>query len=187
VALDQSVEDARPYIERAAPRHPSLVDTEHIVADLFNVINVPTMIWIDERGRIVRPNDVQFGTDTFVALTGRPSAPFLAAIRAWVLGGEGALAPEAVRAHQLLPGREQQEARAEFTLAWHLHRAGRREPADRHFRRAGELAPGDWTIRRGSLPIRGIDPMGSEEFLALWHEGAPRYPAAPLPAGGTRT
>src|SRR5207248_9254942 len=73
VALDKSFEDARPYIERAAPGHPALVDTEHVTADLFNIINVPTMIWIDERGRIVRPNDVQFGTDTFVALTGRPS------------------------------------------------------------------------------------------------------------------
>ena len=79
VALDKSAEDARPYIERAAPRHPALVDTEHVTADLFNIINVPTMIWIDEHGRIVRPNDVQFGTDLFVALTGRPSEPFLAA------------------------------------------------------------------------------------------------------------
>ena len=81
----------------------------------------------------------------------------------------------------MLPTPEQQEGRAEFTLAWHLHRAGQREAAERHFRRAGELAPGDWTIRRGSLPIRGIDPMASEEFLALWQEGAPRYPAPALP------
>src|SRR5207245_1975835 len=91
------------------------------------------------------------------------------------------LAPDEIRAHQLLPTREQQEARAEFTLAWHLHRAGRHDAAERHFRRAGELAPRDWTIRRGSLPIRGIDPMASEEFLALWQEGAARYPAPPLP------
>jgi len=139
------------------------------------------MIWIDERGRIVRPNDVQFGTDLFVALTNRPSAPFLAAVRAWVDGGEGVLAAEDVRAHQLLPSAAQQTARAEFTLAWHLHRAGRRDAAERHFKRAGELAPRDWTIRRGSLPIRGIDPMASEEFLALWQEGTPTYPAAPLP------
>jgi len=139
------------------------------------------MIWIDENGRIVRPNDVRFGTDLFVALTGRPAAPFLTAIRAWVRDGTGVLSAEDIRARQVLPTREQQEARAEFTLAWHLHRAGRREAAERHFRRAGELAPGDWTIRRGSLPIRGIDPMASEEFLALWQEGAPRYPSAPLP------
>jgi len=139
------------------------------------------MIWIDEGGRIVRPNDVRFGTDMFVALTNRPSAPFLAAIRGWVNEGTGVLSRDEIRAHQLLPTREQQEARAEFTLAWHLHRHGRAEAAEKHFRRAGELAPRDWTIRRGSLPIRGIDPMASEEFLALWQEGAPSYPAPPLP------
>jgi hypothetical protein len=181
VALDKSPDDARPYIERAAPTHPALIDSEHTTADLFNIINVPTMIWIDEAGRIVRPNDVQFGTDTFVALTGRPSEPFLAAVRAWVRDGRGALPAEQVRAHQLLPASEQQQARAEFTLAWYLQRAGHTDAAERHFQRAGELAPQDWTIRRGSLPIRGIDPMASAEFLALWQEGAPRYPAAPLP------
>jgi hypothetical protein len=141
-------------------------------------------VWIDEVGRIVRPNDVQFGTDLFVALTGRPSGPFLAAVRAWVREGKGVLRPDEIRAHQVLPSADQQRARAEFTLAWHLHRAGHTEAADRHFRRAGELAPGDWTIRRGSLPIRGIDPMASEEFLALWQEGPPRYPAPELPGTG---
>lgn len=176
VAFDQSADAARPYIERAHPTHPALIDSEHVVADLFNVVNVPTMIWIDERGRIVRPNDAQFGTDTFVALTGRPSAPFLAAIRRWVLHDAGALPADAVREDQVLPSREQQEARAEFTLAWYLYRRGQTEAAARHFERAGTLAPGDWTIRRGSLPIRGIDPFSSPEFLELWQEGAPRYP-----------
>jgi hypothetical protein len=180
IALDQSPEAARPYIERAAPRHPAVIDSEHMTAELFNIINVPTMIWVDEDGMIVRPNDVRFGTDMFAAFGAPPSAPFLAAVRAWVNDGAGALPAERVRAHQLLPTPEQQQARAEFTLAWHLHRAGRREAAERHFLRAGELAPRDWTIRRGSLPIRGIDPMQSPEFLELWQEGAPAYPAAPL-------
>jgi len=163
-----------------------VIDSEHIAADRFNIINVPTMIWIDEQGRIVRPNDVQFGTDLFVAFSGRPSEPFLAAIRAWVTRGTGGLSPEEIRPHQVLPTREQQAARAEFTLAWHLHKHGHAAAAERHFRRAGELAPGDWTIRRGSLPIRGIDPMASEEFLALWQEGAPRYPAPPLPGAESK-
>ena len=97
IALDKSPEDARPYIERAAPRHPALIDSEHVTADLLNIINVPTMIWIDEDGRIVRPNDVQFGTDMFVAITNRPSGPFLAAVRAWVNDGSGVLSPEEIR------------------------------------------------------------------------------------------
>jgi hypothetical protein len=184
VALDQDPESARPYVERARPTHPSLVDSEHVVADLYHVINVPTVVWIDEAGRVVRPNDAQFGTDTFTQFHGKQSAPFLAAVRRWVREGDGALAGADARAHQLLPSAGTQLARAHFTLAWHLHRAGRRDASERHFRRAGELSPNDWTIRRGSMPIRGIDPMGPE-FFALYREwdaaGKPGYPAPPLP------
>jgi hypothetical protein len=183
VALDQAVEAARPWIEAAQPTHPSLVDPEHVVADLYGVINVPTVIWIDEAGRIVRPCDVQFGTDTFKMFSGKESGPFLAALRRWVDTGAGALAADEVRRHQKLPTREDQAARAEFTLAWHLQRAGRAEAAERHFVRAGALSPHDWTIRRGSMPIRGIDPMGPV-FFDLAREwdaaGRPSYPAVPL-------
>jgi hypothetical protein len=180
VALDQDPEDARPYIERARPTHPSVIDTEHVVAELYHVVNVPTMVWIDEGGRIVRPNDAQFGTDTFTQFHGKKSAPYLAALRAWVREDRGALAPEAVRRHQLAPTRETQLARAERALAWWLHRRGRREAAERHFALAGELSPRDWTIRRGSMPIRGVNPMGPD-FFQLFQEGVPRYPMEALP------
>jgi hypothetical protein len=70
VALDMDAEASRPWIEAARPTHPSLVDPRHVVADLFNMVNVPTVVWIDERGRIARPNDVAFGTDTFRHITG---------------------------------------------------------------------------------------------------------------------
>lgn len=184
VALDRDFEDPRPFIERAAPTHPSLIDTEHVVADLYHVINVPTVVWIDETGRIVRPNDAQFGTDTFTQFHGKRSAPFLEAVRGWVRSGRGALAPDELRGQQLLPTETDQLARAEFTLAWHLHRAGRSEAAERHFLRAGELSPHDWTIRRGSMPIRGIHPMGPKffELYAEWKAaGSPGYPVGPLP------
>jgi hypothetical protein len=180
VALDRSPEDARPYIERARPTHPSVIDSEHRVAELYHVVNVPTMIWIDERGRIVRPHDAQFGTDTFTAFHGKRSAPYLAALRAWVREGRGALDADTIRRHQLLPTPETQLARAHRALAWWLHRQGRAPAAARHFDRAGVLAPGDWTIRRGSMPIRGQNPMGPE-FFELAKEGVPRYPMEALP------
>ena len=183
VALDRSPADPRPFIERARPEHPSLIDTEHLLADLYHIINVPTVVWIDEKGTIVRPNDMRFGTDTFIQFHGRASAPFLNAVRAWVREGSGVRGPEAARRYQLLPTPDDQRARAEFTLAWHLHRRGRTEAAERHFVRAGELSPHDWTIRRGSMPIRGIDPMGPV-FLELYKEwqaaGSPAYPEQEL-------
>jgi peroxiredoxin len=176
IALDSGPDAARPFIERAQPTHPALIDPEHQVADLFHMINVPTMVWIDEEGRIVRPNDQQFGNDMFVQMTGKPSAPFLAALRAWVNEDRGALPADEVREQQLLPTPEHQLARAEFRLAWWLHQHGRTAAAEPHFARAGALAPNDWTIRRAQLPIRGIDPMTSNEFIELWQEGIPQYP-----------
>jgi len=165
----------RPFIERAKPTHPSVIDTEHRVAELFHITNVPTMIWIDEAGRVCRPHDAQFGTDIFTEFHGKRSAPYLDMIRDWVRTGAGAMAPEEVRKHQTPPDDEAQLARVERALAWHLHKNGRTEAAARHFDRAGELAPLDWTIRRGSMPIRGEDPFG-DGFFALAGEGVPVYP-----------
>ena len=182
VALDRSAEDARPWIEKAAPAHPALIDPRHTLADLYNVVNVPTVVWIDERGRIVRPNDVAFGTDTFRHITGLESARPLAALRAWVRGETAGVPPARARALQTLPTARDQQARAEFGLAEWLARRGRSEAAERHFVRAGELAPHDFTIRRGSMPIRGLDPMGPKfrEMRDAWvGAGHPYY--RPLP------
>ena len=44
-----------------------------------------------------------------------------------------------------------------------------------HLDRAGALAPKDWTIRRGSMPIRGENPFGPA-FFELAKEGASVYP-----------
>jgi hypothetical protein len=182
VALDRSAEDARPWIEAARPAHPSLIDVKHVVADLYNIVNVPTVLWIDERGRIVRPNDVAFGTDTFRHITGLESATHLKALRDWVRGEAPAIPQARARQLQSLPTDEDQLARAEFGLGEWLLARGRSRAAERHFDRAGELAPHDFTIRRGTMPMRGIDPMGPKfrEMLAAWTQaGNPYY--RPLP------
>jgi hypothetical protein len=186
VALDKSADDARPWIETARPTHPALLDPWHVLGDLYNVVNVPTIFWIDERGRIVRPNDVAFGADTFKHITGLESARHLGALRAWVRGEGPALSAEEVRRHQPLPSESDQLARAEFGLGQWLWAQGRPAAAERHFVRGGELAPHDFTIRRGSMPMRGIDPMGPQfrEMVQAWAgAGQPYYRPLPDTAG----
>jgi hypothetical protein len=182
VALDKTAEDARPWIEAARPTHPSLIDTRHALADLYNIVNVPTSLWIDEQGRIVRPNDVAFGTDTFRQITSIDSAKYLAALRGWVRGEAPALPAARARQLQPVPSAADQEARAEFGLAEWLWEQGRHDAAERHFVRAGELAPHDFTIRRGSMPMRGVDPMGPRfiEMVQAWAQAGHRY-YVPLP------
>jgi hypothetical protein len=48
-------EASRPYIEAAAPEHPALLDPAHRMDAMFGVVNIPNVVWIDERGVIVRP------------------------------------------------------------------------------------------------------------------------------------
>lgn len=178
MALDRSPEDARPYIERAAPAHPSLVDTEHVVAHRYGIINISTVVWIDEQGRVVRPPAIEYGSNLFKDFHGKDAGPHLDAVRRWVLDGELPMEAADVAASQPVPTQDEQLARAEFALAWFLFQRGDRDVAEKHFLRAGELAPFDWTIRRGSMPIRGLDPMGPEffELFKEWMEaGRPDY------------
>jgi hypothetical protein len=182
VALDRNVDDPRPWIEAARPSHPSLIDVRHRLADLYNIVNVPTVVWIDEGGHIVRPNDVAFGTDRFRHLTGLDSGRVLERLRAWVRGNQPALPEAQVRAWQAVPTPADQQARAEFGLGQWLYARGRRAAAERHYIRAGELAPHDFTIRRGTLPMRGIDPMGPvfRQMHRDWTAAGNRY-YRPLP------
>jgi hypothetical protein len=185
VALDGRAADARPWIEAARPTHPALIDTRHRVADLYNMVNVPTIVWIDEAGRIVRPNDVAFGSDTFRHLTGLDSARHAAALRAWVRPGDPGLTATEARAALAAPTPADQAARAEFALGHWLFEHGRSAAAARHWIRAGELAPHDFTIRRGTMPLRGADPMGPEfrQMREAWAAaGHPYY--RPLPEPG---
>ena len=182
VALDKSVADARPWIEAARPSHPSLIDTRHVLGELYHVVNVPTVVWIDERGRIARPNDVAFGTDTFTHITGLRSARSLAALRGWVCGEWPGFTDAEIRRLQRLPTADDQQARAEFALGEWLFRHRRAEAAARHFARAGALAPHDFTIRRGTMSMRGVDPMGPEfrQMVGEWTAGGRSY-YEPLP------
>jgi hypothetical protein len=81
------------------------------------------------------------------------------------------------RARLVLPSARDQRARAEFGLGQWLHEQGRLGAAGRHFVEAGELAPHDFMIRRGTMPLRGLDPMGPDfrAMLGAWTQAGNRY------------
>ncbi len=181
VALDRA-DDARRWIERAEPAHPSLVDEGHVLADRYSMVNVPTVVWIDESGRIARPNDVAFTSEQGGKYAGVSTADQMALLRRWVAGEADAGAAAERRPQAATPSAEALLARAHFGLGWWLHEQGREDAANRHFAIAGELAPGDFTIRRGTMRLRGADPFGPEfmQMVADWHAAGNRY-YLPLP------
>ena len=194
VALDTGgAEAARPWIERAKPEHPSLIDRAHIVDELFGIVNVPSGVWIDEAGLIVRPPETAYPQRP--AFLDRPvpadAAPevaariaevkklrveadkYLAALRDWVERGAAsryALSPEEVLRRSRPRPLEEATAAAHFALGQHLHRAGRPEAAVPHFREAHRLQPDNWTYKRQAWtlvdPTQGPNAVYEGDWLA---------------------
>jgi peroxiredoxin len=174
VALDHDPEESRPWIEAGRPTYPVAVDTAHVTAERYGITNVPSVVWVDEDDNVVKPPTIAPGDDQFVEFTRIDSEQHHEALRRWVREGvlpEVPEPPERTDAEQL--------ALAERRVAAHLQRAGDTQGAQRHLAAAQELAPWDWTVRRGGIAMTGGDPFLGEEFTSFWEEwdaaGRPGY------------
>lgn len=164
VALDQP-EAARPWIESARATYPCLIDRDHRLADLYNLVNVPQAVWIDESGRIVRPPETAGSTDGFramnrqtlvtpdevVAERTRVKAAYIDAVRDWARNGAAsayALDEARVADRLELPQPAIAEAHARFRLGLHLLREGRIDEATRMMAEASRLHPDSWAMWR---------------------------------------
>ncbi len=181
VALDSGgAGAARPWIEAARPEHPSLIDERHLCDEALGVVNVPSGVWIDETGMIVRPPEPAWPRRP--AFADREPAPddpplraesirtvralryeaarYIEALRDWVEHGAASRfalsGEEVVRRSRPLPP-EVSRAAASFALGLVLHRRGRSERAAHWFRETMRLQPDNWTYRRQAWTLAGAD------------------------------
>jgi hypothetical protein len=179
VAIDDAPEDVRPWVEGIG--FPVLIDPQHLLTELYAISNVPTVIWIDEDDRIVRPNGVAFGTDTFKDFTGVEAGPHMDAVRRWVRTGDVPIGAAEARGAVGDLTEDEVLARLHFRVAAHARRHGDDATARRHFEEAGRLAPNDWTIRRAAMPLVGDDPFGQKFFdmYSEWQRAGSPYHGLP--------
>ena len=146
---------------------------------------MPTGIWIDEKGRIVRAPEVAYSKRwTFGTLVAGDDR-YAEGLRDWVAKGEASsfvMSSEALT-KKLAPRKpERSRADVHFKLAVHLHRRGKAEAARRHWEESQRLAPDNWNYHRQDWAFRP-----AEERRASWRrkfeelEGAPYYEPADLP------
>ncbi len=197
VALDVDADQARPFIEAARPEHPSLIDSAHVLDELFGVVNVPNGVWIDESGTIVRPVEQAHpgrnpATDSFRTMDISTLPPeiaevlvearkikaqpdlYLEMLRDWVANGSEsryALSPDDVIRRSQPRGEDEAAAAAHFELGQHLHRAGDHAAAIPHWREAHRLYPDNWTYKRQAWNFE--DPMRqgrTDAYESSWFE-----------------
>lgn len=188
VALDTGgAEATAEWIRRAEPTYPCLIDERHIVAELYGMVNVPSAVWIDEHGAVVRPTETAGASEAWRtevdpetrklteagrAELRRTRAAYLEAIRAWVLEGKHEL-------HLPLPDAGQSLAAAHFRLAVHLHERGL--DAHRHFAEAVRLRPRSWNYRRQAIALKR--PTDAAEQFQAAVEATPPGEYYPPPPG----
>jgi tetratricopeptide (TPR) repeat protein len=202
LAMDQP-EAARPWIEAARPAYPCLIDRDHHVADLYNLVNVPQAVWIDEAGRIVRPPECAGSTDHFRAMNrvtatmpeeaiaerARIKALYVDALRDWVLkGDQSAHVLSSARATAKLkqPQPAIALAHARFRLGQHLLRAGQTQEAEKQFAEAVRLHPDSWNIWRQTAPKLENGFAAGPEFWARVDALGDRPYHAPIDLEGVR-
>ena len=178
--------DAGRWITAAKPEYTALVDEKQIVTQKYGMVNVPTAVWIDERGRIVRPNEVAFIDDRFKSFTKMDSAPYIDAIRDWAAKGAKSVyvpsEPE-LRARLKPQSNERVRADAEFALAEYLYKQGKGVDAIPHFKEAQRLNPDNWNYKRQAWALsdaeRDYGTSFTKEVKKL--NGKPYYEPRRLP------
>ena len=192
VALDAGgIAAAGPWLERARITHPALIDEAHVLDELLGVVNVPTGVWIDEGGTLVRPPEPAFPwrprelseelLAQLPALTVEQLGEaqkmrieperYVAALRDWVAHGARsrfALSPDELLARSQPRDESHARAGACFELAQHLHRRGLQDDAVPWFREAHRLAPENWTYRRQAWSLADPSQGPTRAYESDW-------------------
>jgi tetratricopeptide (TPR) repeat protein len=141
-----------------------LIDEKHLVSKLYNMVNVPTGVWINEQGRIVRPNEVAFVDDRFKKFSGLDSEPYLNALKDWVEQGDKSayvMSEDHLRERLTAQDPNIAQAAAEFGLGEQLYKAGHHAEAIAHFKEAQRLNPKSWNYKRQAYALTSEKDYGT--------------------------
>jgi hypothetical protein len=136
---------AAPWYEKAEASFVSLVDESHTISSLYNLVNVPSAVWIDEEGFVRRIDEGAYSTAN--EFGGR--AEYAPMVSDWVRQGDDS-AHVLPRGELKLASRTADEARAEpmFKLGVYFHQAGDAAKADKYWAEAQQLNPASWNYHR---------------------------------------
>jgi peroxiredoxin len=165
------------FFDKAKTTFPAVVDPDHTISSLYHMVNVPTGVWIDEEGKMVRPPEVSY-TKT-VSLVKIEGAKYTAGLRDWVARGKEspyAMSPEQLREKLNIRPQSLEQADAEFKLAVYFHQRNNDEAARRHFAEAERLNPDSWNYHRQEWSfdpksangkwLRKVRSLGGKDYYA---------------------
>ena len=141
---------------------------------LYNLVNVPSAVWIDEQGQVRRIDEGTYATTHDLDGFKFGRSDYAPMVVDWVENGD---ASEHVQAPVAIAAKTPEEARAEpaFTLGIYYHSIGNQAKAERYWAEAQALNPDSWNYHRQDWAFTPEEagPNWQEKFQAL--EGRPYY------------
>ena len=192
---------ARPWIEQAHPTYPCVIDQEHRVADLYNMVNVPSAVWISESGLIVRPPEPAGAYEGFRSRdpatgvmpqdiadkTAGAKRTYVEAVKDWARKGaasEYVLAPAQARNRMVTATATIARAHAAFRLGQHLLHIHNTVEGDAFLLLASQLHPDSWNFWRQRAPKDNRGLAATPEFWARVKDLGPKRYYAPVDLKG---
>ena len=139
------------WYDRANLTYTTLLDVTHQISSLYNLVNVPSGVWIDEEGRILRINEGTYAKTHLLGNTEFGTDAYAPAVRDWV--ANGADSPYVWSREQVsakIRQRTTEEALAEptFKLGVYFFEQGNETLARTYWERAQQLYPDNWSFHR---------------------------------------
>ena len=180
-------------VKLARATYPLLRDEQHVVAQLYDITNVPMAVWIDENGKIVRPPEPAGSYDVVKHIdlktfsipeeiskrAASVRATYFDAVRDWVKHGAKsrfALSAEEISKRAQGPGETAARGHACFAIGAWLWRSGEREASKRWFEEAVAAQPENWAFRRQKIAVADDAAIGNfaatPEFFGAVQETA---------------
>ena len=161
------------WARAGTPEYPCLIDEHFDISRDYGILQVPTTVWIDEAGTVVRGPEAAGASDgvrhldpaTFamppeVVDSGRQlRTAYFDAIRDWVEKGAASRFVGSAGARPA-PSAEERRSDAAFRLGVYVHTRGDREGAQRHFDEARSLRPLGFAYHRQARVMADPDLVG---------------------------
>lgn len=181
VAMDADIEAARKWIDEASPTYTVLIDQNHLLSSLYNMVNVPQAVWIDEHGKIVRPTETGGSIDILrefdpkiggfppqaIERSQAAKATYVDAVKDWAINGSDSqyvFDANTARAHLEPISNDVALAHAKFQLGRYLQTIGRQDEADCLFTESRDLHPDSWNIFRQTTEKTEIGIAAGDAF-----------------------
>jgi hypothetical protein len=153
VAQDTGGEEAAgSYFDDANVTYTAIIDVNHHISSLYNLVNVPSGVWIDEEGKIMRINEGTYAKEHFDGAWG--TNDYVPIVRDWVAkGADSQYVWDRSKVRESIVQRTPDAERAQpaFRLGGFYFTNDNDEKAEKYWTMAQELDPTSWNYLRQDL------------------------------------